>query len=94
MTNTYQQYLDDECTWKEYLSSLDIPTLKLGHTYIQSKGSWGEKHFKIIFIDDKIAVGLCIFNKISPKFIGNYAMFSVASAFKYQDTRPDYRLTE
>lgn len=85
----------NECTFKQYIDQYNPIKLELGKSYIQSKDTWHEKHYVILFIDDKIAIGKSIYNKIGDKFIGDYDLFYLDNGFKYNDTvRPCYRLTE
>ena len=83
------------CTFKQFIDQYDPIKIEIGKTYIQSKGTWHEKHFVILFIDDKISVGKCVYNKIGKKFVGEYDFFYVDNGFKYNDiVRPSYRLSE
>jgi hypothetical protein len=92
---SYEDYLNGECTFEEYCGCFDqLIKPELGKTYIQNKGHWAEMHFKIIFSNEKVALGVCIYNKISEKFIGDHCLFDVNNGFIYHDTRPEYRLTE
>ena len=69
--------------------------LELGKTYLQESDTWAKFHFKIIFVDDKIAVGIKVYCGIyesSTRNCGSYEMFKVATGEKYQDSRLAYRL--
>jgi len=91
---TYQDYEDKLCTLQQYRQSLNPPKIELGSIYIQAKGTWYEKHFKIIHIHNNIALALSVYNKISDKFTGDYQLFNVRDGFVYNDSREDYRLSE
>jgi hypothetical protein len=92
--NKYSEYLNNEISFSEFLSSLSLVKPELGETYKQASGSWSEKHYKIIYLNDDIAVGVSVFNKISNKFIGDYSLFNAKTGFTYSDARPEYRLEE
>lgn len=93
MKYTQKEYLDGDCTWKQYAAQFNPIKLELYKIYLQESASWAKKHFKIIFTDDKIAVGISVYNQISNKYIGEYCIFDVNSGFKYDDKlRYNYRL--
>lgn len=95
MKFTLEQYLDGECTRNQYVNQFNPPKIELGKVYKQEAYSWATKHYKIIFIDGEIAVGISVFDKISNKYIGDYCLFYAKDGFKYHDTtRPNYRLRE
>ncbi len=91
---TYGDYLNDDCTLDEFKSTLNLTKLELNKVYKQLSSSWAEKHYKIIYQDDHISLGICIFNAISNKFIGDYELFNTKDGFRYSDTRYNYRLLE
>lgn len=94
MKFTYSD-IGENCTLKEYINQYSPIKLEVGKTYVQAKETWHEKHYKIIFSDAKIAIGVVVYNAISDEFLGDYELFNVNNGFKYQDSqRPDYRLTE
>jgi len=69
--------------------------LELGKTYLQESDSWAKMHYKIIFVDDHIAVGIkvwCGIYNSSSKGCGDYEMFKVSTGEKYNDGRLGYRL--
>ena len=69
--------------------------LELGKTYLQESDSWAKRHYKIIFVDDKIALGIKVYCGIynsSKQNCGSYEMFKVATGEKYNDIRLAYRL--
>jgi hypothetical protein len=69
--------------------------LELNKVYLQESDSWAKKHYKIIFVDDKIAVGLkvwCGIYNSNTKNCGTYELFNVNTGEKYQDGRLCYRL--
>lgn len=92
MTNSYQAYLDGECSLSEFKATLNLIKPELGKVYKQLSSSWSEMHYEIIFQDANISIGKCIYNAISNKFIGDYEMFNTRDGFKYNDTRYNYRL--
>lgn len=97
--------LEDELSYSNYSSQRKIEydkflkeqaiTLKLGETYLQESASWAKSHYKIIFVDDTIAVGIkvwCgIFNSDN-KGCGTYEMFKANTGEKYNDSRLEYAL--
>lgn len=69
--------------------------LELGQTYLQESDSWAKMHYKIIFVDEKIAVGLKVYCGIynsSTQNCNSYEMFNVNTGEKYNDDRLCYRL--
>lgn len=90
-------YLDDDITREDYLANFTM-ALKVGSTYIERQDSTTEKHFKIIFVDDKVAIGVCTkclyWNK-ETEFIGEYELYHVNTGLRYNDIiRPCYALIE
>ena len=93
---------DDELSYSErreieYNAFLkqDAIKLELNKTYLQESYSWAKKHYKIIFIDEKIAVGIVVWSGIynsNTKGCGGYEMFKVNTGEKYNDCRLEYRL--
>jgi len=90
---------DHICSIEQYVEQFDTVIPVLGGVYAQESHSWAKTQFKIVFIDDKIAVGV----EISPKFPLvssklDYCLFCSSGLFtgwKYNDTnRPEYRLRE
>lgn len=77
--------------WKEEKSI----KLELGKMYLQTSNSWTKKHYKIIFVDDKIALGkkvwCSICNSINEN-CGEYELFLKETGEKYQDNRLCYAL--
>jgi hypothetical protein len=70
--------------------------LELGKTYLQESSSWAKMHYKIVFVDDKIALGIVvycgIYNSTNRGNCGEYEMFKVTTGEKYSDCRLEYRL--
>jgi hypothetical protein len=92
---TLSEYLDNDCTRHEYEQQFNPIKLEVNKVYIQGLNTWHEKKYKIIFQDEKISLGICVYNKISMEFIGDYELFNTNTGFKYNDVRiPDYQLIE
>jgi hypothetical protein len=96
--NDYEDEIDyaerERLKYNKFLAEQAIK-LELGKTYLQESDSWAKMHYKIIFVDDKIAVGLKVYCGIynsSTKNCGSYEMFKVSTGEKYQDSRLCYRL--
>lgn len=88
-------YLERERIKYEKFLKNDAIKLELGKTYLQESDSWAKMHYKIIFVDDVIAVGLKVYCGIynsSKKGCGEYEMFKVKTGEKYGDVRLCYRL--
>lgn len=69
--------------------------LELGKTYLQESDSWAKAHYKIIFIDHYIALGVKVYCGIynsSKQNCGSYEMFKINTGEKYNDSRLCYRL--
>jgi len=92
----YSDISDGVCTAKQYTDQFTSVIPEVGKTYVQNPGQWNEHKFTILFVDDKIALGI---SKDSiMKGTIEYTMFYSCGAFagwKYDDTaRPSYRLQE
>lgn len=93
---TYNTYLDGDCTLDEYKKTLNLIKPKLNGIYKQESASWAIRHYKIVWQDTNVSVGLLVYDgilKASPK-VAEYQLFNNACGFKYQDFRPEYRLIE
>jgi hypothetical protein len=88
----YEDYQDCDSDGEPTTKEIDGVELELGKVYSQASSSWSEKHYLIIFIDDKVAVGRSIYNQISNKYIGDYEIFNKNNGMKYQDGRLAYRI--
>lgn len=91
------EYLEKErMIYDEFLKN-DAIELELGKTYLQESMSWAKMHYKIIFVDDTIAVGVKVYCGIynsNKRGCGTYEMFKVKTGEKYNDSRLGYRLKE
>jgi len=86
--NDYVERREKELQWiKEHGIKIELNKI-----YRQESDSWCKKHYKIIFVDDKIAVGISTYNQISREFIGDYELFNKNTGMKYNDSRRAYRL--
>ena len=90
-------YLNDEISRDEYLKHFTT-RLEVGKTYVERQDSTTEKHFKILFTDSKIAIGVCakcLYRGNETNFTGEYCLYHVDTGLKYQDIiRPCYLLIE
>jgi hypothetical protein len=90
-------YLEKEkIKYNKFLKEQAIK-LELNKTYLQESDSWAKKHYKIIFIDDYIAIGKKVYCGIydsDKKNCGSYEMFKVSTGEKYNDSRLCYRLKQ
>ena len=69
--------------------------LELGKTYLQRVESWAIKHYKIIHMDDIIAVGVVVYCGVynsKTRGCGEYQLFKVSTGEKYQDRGFNYAL--
>jgi hypothetical protein len=94
MIDTSQVY-DGEFTWAEYYAQFETAKPELGKTYVVQKGSWAQSFYKIVFMNDQVALGV----RENPfdKTIIEYCLFNGSGlnvGWKYQDPRPEYRLQE
>ena len=70
--------------------------LEIGCIYLQEPMSWAKKHYKIVFMDDTIAVGVVVYDGIynsTTKGCGERELFKVDTGEKYHDPRLNYALT-
>jgi hypothetical protein len=83
-------YLEKEkIKYNKFLKEQAIK-LELNKTYLQESDSWAKMHYKIIFIDDHIAIGKKVYCGIynsDKKNCGSYEMFKVSTGEKYNDSR-------
>lgn len=83
------------CTLEQWINQYNPIRLEVGKIYQQESESWCKKQYKILFVDDKIAIGISIHNTISDRYIGEYCLFYVDNGFKYNDMiQPSYRLVK
>lgn len=69
--------------------------LEVGKTYLQAPFDWSKKHYKIIFVDDIVAIGVvvyCDIYKSKTRGCGERQLFRVDTGEKYQDRRLNYAL--
>lgn len=95
MIDDEMDYLDKrKLTYDKFLKENAI-VLKLGETYLQESDSWAKKHYKIIFNDGEIALGIVVWCGIynsTTKGCGYYDLFKCNTGEKYQDCRLEYAL--
>lgn len=95
MDNDEIDYLEKQkIAYKEFLKN-DAIKLELNKTYLQESDSWAKMHYKIIFVNNDIAIGIKVFCGIynsDKKNCGNYEMFNVNTGERYNDSRLCYRL--
>ena len=88
-------YLEQEkLKYEKFLKERAIK-LELGKTYLQESDSWAKKHYKIIFTDEKIALGTVVWCGIynsDTKGCGYYDLFKLYTGERYQDSRLCYGL--
>jgi hypothetical protein len=71
--------------------------LEVGKTYLQKSASWAIKHYKILSIEGKVALGIVVYDGIynsKTRGCGEYALFRVDTGEKYQEPRLNYALIE
>lgn len=94
MKYSYSDYLDCVCTREQYYKQFNPIGLEINKLYVQHRGDWQESIYKIIFLDDKIAVGLKVKSKVRLS-VGEYCLFESKTGFKYNDPRTSsYKLEE
>ena len=93
--NDELDYLDrQKIEYEKFLKERAIK-LEIGETYLQESDSWAKMHYKIIFVNDEIAVGVKVYCGIynsDKRNCGSYEMFKVSTGEKYNDSRLCYRL--
>lgn len=88
-------YLEQERVKYEKFLKNDATKLELGKTYLRESSSWAKAHYKIIFVNEDIAVGVkvyCGIYKSTKLGCGEYDMFKVKTGERYGDSRLGYRL--
>lgn len=71
--------------------------LEVGKTYLQKAYPWAMRHYKILSIEGRVAVGIVVYCGIHDSKIkgcGEYALFRVDTGEKYQESRLTYALVE
>ncbi len=91
---SFRDYLDGECSTKQYRSQFEPPVIQVGHIYVQAKGTWHESHWKVLFIDSNAAMAKKVFCKITGKPTEDYDLFRVDDGWRFNDIRDAYRLSE
>lgn len=88
-------YLEREkIKYKEFLKNDAIKLVK-NEVYLQEASTWAKSHYKIIFVDDVVALGKKVFCGIynsNTKNCNSYELFKVETGEKYLDSRLEYRL--
>lgn len=78
---------------KAYYKQFPGANLEVGKVYTQAKGTWHEKDYKIVFVFDNVALGVCVSD--DPYDKGKKELFystGICKGWKYEDDRPVYRL--
>jgi len=97
MKHTKSDVYDGRCTPEQYAEQFISVVPVMGEVYRQESRSWCKAEYRIVFVDDKIAVGV----EVKPMFplAGqqlNYCLFyssGLYAGWKYKDiARPEYRL--
>lgn len=81
----------------EYYKQFKSAVPELHGIYKQAKGTWEELTYKIIYVGEGVALGVCISTKEMGNFaVGKKSLFvangSYLDGWKYEDNRPTYRL--
>ena len=69
--------------------------LEVGKTYMQKAHNWAIKHYKILTVEGKVALGVVVYCGIhnsTTKGCGEYALFRADTGEKYQESRLNYAL--
>lgn len=91
----YSDIFDGECTVEEYYGQFEKPKcLAIGETYRQNSSIY-HKDYRIIWADEKTAIGEVVSDGNCNSNVGERVMFDnseLRRGFKHSDTRPCYRL--
>ncbi len=90
-----RDYLEQQRLEYNNFLKTEAINLDLGKTYLQESASWAKKHFKIVLVDENVAVGVVVYCGIynsNKKGCGSYELFNVKTGEKYGDSRLVYRL--
>lgn len=71
--------------------------LEVGKTYLQKSESWAVKHYKILSIEGKVALGIIVYDGIydsKTRGCGEYSLFVASTGERYQESRLNYALIE
>jgi len=94
MENEYEYLEKKRLEYEKWKKEKSIK-LELGCVYLHEPMSWAKKHYKIVFVDDTIAVGIVVYDGIynsTTKGRGERELFNVNTGEKYHDPRLNYAL--
>ena len=83
----YSDYLDGNCTRKEYYAQFNPIQLEVGQKYVQSQGNWDETVFEIMHIQEDIAMAKEIKGTATAIGLSKYDLFYSKTGFRYNDNR-------
>lgn len=88
---------DEDLPHSAFYAQFKLPTLVVGNEYKQAAGTWHEKTYKIIFIGEGVALGICTASKEMGNLpVGEKKLFhadAMREGFVYHDDRSIYRLS-
>ena len=96
---TIKSYYDviDEQPIAKFYEQFELPVLEVGKVYKSAAGTWQEESYRIAFIGEDIAVGVCTGTKEMGNFsVGKKKLFhadAMRAGFSYGDVRSIYRLS-
>tara|TARA_R110000744_G_C19371770_1_gene563262 strand:+ start:86627 stop:86929 length:303 start_codon:yes stop_codon:yes gene_type:complete len=95
--NSPFEALEETGSFDAYYKQWESVKPEIGPEYYQAKGTWQEMTFKIVYIGNGVALGVCT----GAKGMGNYAPIGkkvlfvsegVKAGWVYEDSRSIYRL--
>ena len=92
---SYSQCVNGDCSKDQYFKQFKTPlNIQVGNIYLTEKYII-QFTIKILFTDDKTALGVVIADDNGGLSVGEYKLFhnnGVSHGFMYRDYRPQYRL--
>lgn len=94
---SYYDIADDGQPASKFYEQFELPVLEVGKVYKRSAGNWQEESYRIIFIGEEVAVGVCTGTKEMGNWsVGKKKLFhadTMRAGFVYGDVRSVYRLS-
>jgi hypothetical protein len=93
ITQSLCEYVENGGTPKGYYDQFVTVKPEIGKVYINNAENWMAHEFLITYVDDVVALGVCLTENTSIKRELFYSS-GLRAGWKYGDNRPTYRLSK
>lgn len=90
---SFHEYVENGGTAKGYYDQFVTVKPEIGKVYINNADNWMALEFLITYMDDVIALGVCLTENTSIKR-ELFHSSGLRAGWKYGDSRPTYRLSK